>query len=215
MAKKGKKQTRKATRRNAPTGTVARKEPIYMCPPPYKQQSVRTWRVRCDVASNAAAVVYTTAGIGGMLGVIATSATTSVYLCNSFRVKKFELWSWSATQGTSVDIEMKWSDTAFAGGQGGPPQSVADSSASTDRPAYCCLVPPKTSVYNIWMNALAASSLLSIYSPQQSILDIHYEFWIDDLGVAAAGPALAAATLGNFYHKSISSLTVINPLNGI
>jgi len=210
MAKKFRK-TQKPKRRNQ----VSRKEPIWMGPPTYRQQSIRKWMIRCDVAANAASVVYTTAGMGAMLGVFATSAIASVYLCNSFRITKLQLWSWNSTIGTTVDINMKWSDTAFVGGEGGPPQSVGDSSASLDKPAYCSLVPPKTSIYNVWMNAAAANSLISIYSPQSAILDIHYEFWIDDLGANVAGPVLAGATLGNFYHKAVGSLTVVQPLNGI
>jgi len=210
MAKKSRK-----TKRNNRRPLVSRKEPIWMGPPTYRQQSIRKWIIRCDVAANAASVVYTTAGMGAMLGVFATSSVASVYLCNSFRITKLNLWSWTGTIGTTVDVNMKWSDTAFAGGEGGPPQSVGDSSASVDKPAFCSLVPPRSSVYNLWFNAAAANSLLSIYSPQLSILDIHYEFWIDDLGANVAGPVLVAATLGNFYHKAIGSLTVVQPLNGI
>jgi hypothetical protein len=159
--------------------------------------------------------VITAAGLGGMLGVFATSATTSVYLCNSFRLKKVEMWSWTGTIGTTVDISLKISDTATAGGLGGPPQVQNDSSASVDKPAYVSLNPVNSSVYKEWQNSAAANSMIAYYSPQLSIMDFIFEFWIDDLGVTVAGPALAGATLGTIYHKSIATLTVVQPLNGI
>jgi len=186
-----------------------------MGPPTYQQQPIRRWTVRCDVAANAASQVITTAGLGGLLGVFATSAVASVYLCNSFRIRKIDMWSYTATIGTTVDINIKLSDTATAGGVGGPPQSIGDSSASIDKPAFVSLTPNNSSVYREWQNSAAANSFFSYYSPQQAIMDIHYEWWLDDLGATVAGPVLVGATLGNIYHKAIATLTVVQPLNGI
>lgn len=182
-------------------------------PPQYKQQPIYKKIVRCDVAANATSQTVTAGQLGGMLGVIATSATTSVYLSQNFRLTKVEMWSWTATIGTTVDIEIKYTDTATAGGQGGPPQTMGDSSASVDRPAYVCFRPKKSSVYGEWQNVASANSFLSYYSPQLAIMDLHYEFFVDDIGTLAAGPALTGATLGNVYHHSIATLTAVGPIN--
>jgi len=198
-----------------PVGTGRSKEPVWMGPPTYKQQVVREWKIRADVAANAASQTMTAGQLSSHLGIIATSATTSVYLSPSFRIKKVQMWSWTATIGTTVDISIKYTDTATAGGQGGPPQTIADSSASVDKPAYVCLSPENSSIYKDWQNAAAANSILTVYSPQQSIIDITFEFFLDDLGAAVAGPAIAGATLGNLYHHNIATLTVVQPLNGI
>jgi len=191
------------------------KEPIWMGPPTYKQQVIREWRIRGDVAANAASQTVTAGQLGSYLGIIATSAVASVYISPSFRIKSIQMWSYTGTIGTTVDISLKWSDTATAGGLGGPPQTVADSSASVDKPAYVSLHADKFTVFQQWFNNASANSMLTWYSPQQSIMDIVFEFFLDDLGVLVAGPVIAAATLGTLYHHNIATLTAVQPLNSI
>jgi len=186
-----------------------------MGPPTYKQQVVRTWRIRCDVAANAASQTLTSAQLGALLGIIATSATTSVRFTQAFRLRSVHQWSWTGTIGTTVDISIKLSDTATAGGQGGPPCTIADSSASVEKPAYVGLVLPEDSIFARWQNSSSTNSFLTYYSPQQSVMDLIFDFFIDDLGTLPAGPAIAGAVLGTIYHQNVATLTVVQPLNGI
>lgn len=189
--------------------------PIYLSPPPYKAQQVRSWVVRFDVSANGSSQTLTATQLAAMLGIIATSATTSVFLTDSFRLKRATMWSWTGTPGTTVDIMLKYSDAGNSAGQGGPPCVAMDSSASQDRPAFVTLAPPKNSSMNLWQDTPATTVMLSYYSPQASILDLEFQFIIDDIGVAVAGPAIAGATLGNIYHKNAATCLVVQPLNRI
>lgn len=184
-------------------------------PPAYKQQPIYKKMVRCDVAANAATQTVSAANLGSMLGVISTSATTSLFMCANFRLTKVEMWSWTATIGTTVDIELKYSDTNTAAGQCGPPQTVGDSSASVDRPAYCMLRPMRSNFFNNWQSVASTNTMLSWYSPQQAIMDLHFEWFIDDIGALQAGPALTGATTGTIYHHNIATLTAVGPINSV
>jgi len=184
-------------------------------PKAYQQQPIYKKIVRCDVAANAATQTVTAANLGSMLGVISTSATTSLYMSQNFRLTKIEMWSWTGTIGTTVDIELKYSDANTAAGQCGPPQTVGDSSASVDRPAYCCLRPKKSNFFNNWQSVASTNSMLSWYSPQLAIMDLHYEWFIDDIGALTAGPALTGATTGTIYHHNIATLTAVGPVNSV
>lgn len=207
-------KTRKTRRvRNQPRKVRRQGHPLK--PPKYRQQPIYSKIVRCDVAASASTQTVTAGQLGGMLGVISTSATTSLYLSQNFRLTKIEMWSWTNTIGTTVDIELKYTDTATAGGQGGPPQTCGDSSASVDRPAYVCLKPLRSSIYSDWQNVASANSLLSFYSPQLAIMDLHFEWFIDDIGALTAGPALTGATTGTIYHHNIATLTAVGPINSV
>jgi hypothetical protein len=191
------------------------KQTFSLRPPPYRQQPVYKKMVRCDVAANAATQTVSAANLGSMLGVISTSATTSLFLSQNFRLKKVEMWSWTSTIGTTVDIELKWTDTTTAGGQAGPPQTVGDSSASVDRPAYVCLKPRKTTIWNDWQSVASTNTMLSYYSPQQAIMDLYFEWFVDDIGALTAGPALTGATTGTIYHHNIATLSAVGPINSV
>lgn len=170
-----------------------------------------------DVTASASVQTLTAAQLCSVLGIIATSATTSVFLTDSFRIKRVSMWSWSGTPGTTVDIMLKFPDSGNSAGQGGPPCVTMDSSASADCPAYVTLRPPRQSVQNLWQDASATNTapMLSYLSPQLAIMDIEFEFILDDIGVTVAGPAIGGATLGTIYHHSVATLQAVTPLNRI
>jgi len=99
---------------------------------------------------------------------------------------------------------LKYVDDPAATVTSGPPKTQSDSSVSFDRPAYCCLTPPKdnSSVFSQWLDSSLTTAWIQVVAPAGSIMDIYYNFIIDDIGNTSAGPALAAATIGNVYHKS-------------
>lgn len=190
------------------------REPIWRMPPSYKSQVVRNWTIRCDVASNANEQILTTAQLSGLLCVIATGAATSVYMADSWRLKRVDMWSWTPTIGTTVDIMLKYTDNGTAAGQGGPPCTAMDSSASMDVPAFVSLKPPKNSICSLWQDQTTASfNFLAYLCPQQAIMDLHFQMIIDDIDGLVAGPALVAATVGQLYHHPTGTLTPVQPLN--
>jgi len=191
------------------------REPIYMCPPAYKQQIIRSWRIRCNVSANGSTQTVSSFNLASLLGVFAITATTSAMITESFRIRRFRMWSWTQVQGVGVDIEIKLSDATTAGGQSGPPCTIGDSSASISTPAFVEFEIPSDSIFARWQDVSSANSFFSYYSPQTAILDIDFEFIIDDVGSSAAGPAITGATAGNIYHKNIATLTAVAPLNSI
>jgi len=192
-------------------------KPIWKSPPQYKAQPVRHWNLRYDVSASASVQTLTAAQLASMVGLIATSATTSVFMSDSFRLKCVRLWSWTNTAGTTVDIMLKFPDTGNSAGQGGPPCVKMDSSGSFDDPAFVELKPPKNSTAGLWHDCASTNTtpLLSYLCPQLGTADFDFEFIIDDIGVTPAGPVIAGATLGTIYHHNVATLTAVTPLNGI
>jgi len=47
--------------------------------------------------------------------------------------------------------------------------------------------------------------MVNVAVPVNSIVDIHYQFILDDIGMTTAGPALIGATAGNIYHHPITA----------
>jgi hypothetical protein len=116
---------------------------------------------------------------------------------------------------------LKFVDDPASNTQSGAPKTVQDSSVSYDRPAYCCLEPPKdnTSIFSQWADSSLASQWIFLAAPPGSIMDLHFNFIVDDIGSPSAGPTIAGGTAGTIYHKTFavgaSTWTAVSPLNAI
>jgi len=210
--KSSRKQHKKSSKRGG--NKVAYNQPmrpVYLAPPKYIVQENRTWVIR--ITNGATSTVGTTATIAqlaGMLGVIATSATASQFICDQFRIRRICMWSPVATAGVPVTNEIKWVDDPGSAITAGPPKTCSDSSVSFDRPAYVCLEPPKgnkgaTSIFAQWLDSSSTTAWIQWVAPAGTIVDIHFNFILDDIGNTSAGPTLIGATAGNIYHKSFTT----------
>jgi hypothetical protein len=194
-------------------------------PPPYKQQTIRHWKIRCIVTGGQVLQAFTGQQLASLLGIFATGATTSFQFATQFRLAKVEMWDIPNAIGNTVTLGLKWADNPLAASIGiaNPPVSVSDSSDSLDRYAHVVLRPQKDSYSNNWFASNTLQNLLLISTGANSgtcLADFDFEFVIDDIGSLNAGPTLAAATAGTFYHKIITSsggltLTPVNTLNSI
>jgi len=195
--------------------------PVYLAPPHFNLQDNRTWVLRGVVSAGFVAQTITANLLAGFLGVIATGTTTSVFLCDQFRLKRICSWTPVVTAGTPVSSMMKYADDPASNTQSGAPRTQSDSSISFDRPAYCCLEPPKdnTSIFSQWSDSSLTTAWIVVSWPAGTVVDFYFNWILDDLGSTQAGPALIAATAGNIYHKSFTvgggTLGVVTPLNGI
>lgn len=196
--------------------------PIALAPPPYQAQLNRSWVVRFSCgATGTVGAQMTAAQLAAALGVIATAATTSVFIADQIRLRRVCIWGPVATAGTPVNVMLKFVDDPTNNTQSGAPKTVQDSSISFDRPAYCCLEPPKdnTSVFSQWIDSSLATPWIFLAAPPGSIMDLHFNFIVDDIGVTSAGPALIGATAGVIYHKTFtvgaSTWTAVSPLNAL
>lgn len=201
---------------------IPRPRPINLSPPMYVSQENRTWMVRCN--TNATATLsgnIAMNALAGMLGVIATGATTSVFLCDQFRLRRICAWAPVTTAGTPVTVMLKYADDPASNTQSGAPRTVSDTSISYDRPAYACLEPPKdnTSIFSQWMDSSLTTNVLVVVLPAGTTIDFYFNFIIDDIGVTSAGPTVAGATAGTIYHKAFAvgaaTITAVAPLNSI
>jgi len=201
---------------------IAIPRPVCLAPPQYQQQVVHGWKVRM-ILTGAPLAAQTLAcnNLAQMMAVIATSATTSIYFNDQFRLKRTCVWGPVATAGTPVSVMLKYADDPANTATSGNPKTVGDTSVSFDRPAYACLEPPQnaTSLFNNWLDSNQTIAVIVISAPVGSTIDFDFQFFVDDLGTPAAGPVLIGATAGNVYHKTQTFggavLTAVTPLNGI
>jgi hypothetical protein len=196
--------------------------PIALAPPTYPAQENRSWVLRftCGASGTLGAAIAMNT-LAGALGIIATGATTSVFMADQLRLRRLCIWGPVSTAGTPVNVLAKFVDDPASNTQSGPPKSVQDSSVSFDRPAYVCLEPPKdnSSIFSQWFDSSLTTQWVFIAAPPGSIMDLHMNFIVDDIGAVSAGPTIAGGTAGTIYHKTFavgaSTWTVVTPLNAI
>jgi len=198
MHKNKKKNHKKKVSYNAP------QRPLYLAPPHFTLQENRSWTIR--FTNGATATVGSTINLGqfaAALGVICVTAITCRFICDQFRIRRICLWSPVATAGVPVTNELKWIDDPAATVTSGAPRTQSDTSISFDRPAYVCLTPPKdnSSVFSQWLDSSLTTPWVQLAAPAGSVMDIHFNFIIDDIGDTTAGPAIVGGTPGDIYHK--------------
>jgi len=181
-------------------------------PPPYMAQSSRKITIRYLATGNISSN-FTYSALAGMLGLMGTSTTTSVFLTQVFRVNKIRVWSPVATAGTPVNAAITWSETS-ADFQS-PPVTKSDTSISFDHPAFVSMKPPRGSLASKWHGVGQTDVMFILDCPVGSTVDIMFEFVLNDVGPPVPGPTLVAGTLGTLYHKIVNNLTAVFPLNSI
>jgi len=176
-------------------------------------------RVVCNASAAVAAQNMTMANLAGLVGVISSSATTSNYACDQFRLKRICVWGAVATAGTPVTVCLKYVDDPASNTQSGPPKTVIDTSVSFDHPAYVCLEPPdnNSSIFSQWMDSSLTTTVVNLTCPVGSIIQFDFNFIIDDIGAPSNGPALIGATSGLWYHKNFTlggaTIGPVSPIN--
>jgi len=221
MAKKNykNKKTKKSKGRNLFHPSP---RPYNLAPPTYVAQPVRSMKIRASVtgaALSSATLQYN--DLAGFLGVIATSATTSVFICDQFKLVRICAWVPVSTAGTAVSVMLKYVDDPASNTQSGPPRTVQDSSISYDRPAYACLEPPtdNSSIYSQWFDSSLTTGAVVINCNAGAVLDFWFQWILDDIGAPSAGPTLVGATAGIIYHHTITkggaTIVAVPPLNAL
>lgn len=148
-----------------------------------------------------------------MLGIVASSATTSAYLSNVFRIKRITMWAPVPSVGTSVTIRLDWiPDTdEFTT----PTKTWSDTSVSVDHPAFLDLKPPKGSLMDKWHSSNLASNSFQLSYPVDTTMDITFNFIMNDNQNALVGPVLGAGVAGTIYHKTAHGMVIGLGLNSI
>jgi len=189
---------------------VAKARDPYTVIPKRILQESRGWTQRFVATGNVVSQTFTVMDLAGLMGIIATAATTSVFFCNVFRIKSIKIWAIGAPT-VPVTVSAAFVNLVVAGSAflGGPPKLVEDTSASADRYAYVELRPPRNSnFFSSWINTSTGSNYCALTYPTGAIIDIAFQFYIDNLGTLNGGPTIAAGVAGTVYSKTVHNLVV-------
>lgn len=198
---------------------IAHESDPYTVIPRHITQVTRDWTLRFLAVNGHVNAAFLITELAQMMGVIALTAVTSVFFSNCFRLKKIKMWSLTNAIGTPTTISLAWPNQPVAGSNfiSGPPKTQSDTSSSVDRYAYIESKPPSrdSPYYGKWWDSLGSSTAVILTYPAGTVLEFSFQWFIDDFGVLAAGPAIIAATPGEVYHVILHDLDVEQPLNSI
>jgi hypothetical protein len=178
-------------------------------PSAFTAQAVRSFKIRMVASAAVSGYQVLMSDLGGMLGVIAKSATTSQYLSSLTRVRRITMWGPVATAGTPVTVQWTWSNNSEDFET--PPSTKMDTSVSYDHPAFLNLTPPKMSLSSKWHSSGLADALGVIGCPAGTTVDLDLDWVLCD-GPSTpyvAGPTLIGATVGDIYHHPFSNFTAL------
>jgi hypothetical protein len=211
MSQRSNYRTKKVRKHLSPKNRVINKS-ISTHPPPYLAQSIRSSQLRCLMTAAQTNLSVTFTQLAGLLGIVGTSATTSVFWTNAFRLKKIAIWGPVATAGTPVSVALTWTEANATFES--PPSTKADTSVSFDFPAFVMTKPPQGSLVSKWHQSSQSDEAFALTVPNGATIDFWFDFVLPDFGAASAGPTIAGGTAGNFYHKIVNNITP-NSVNAI
>jgi hypothetical protein len=186
-----------------------KKDP-YTCVPQMNVQPPHVWYQRfSNTGSALLSQAFTNLDLGAMMGIIATSASTSVYLSTCFRLTSVKIWCIPPAVGSLCTVQAFWTNipdgsTALTE----QPRPVTDSSLSATQYAYVQLnVPSGSGLAGKWWNVSHAISPLILTVPPDGLVEFKFTYFPDDLGLPTTGPAITAGVAGAIYHQSRHGLT--------
>jgi len=181
-------------------------------PPPFTAQSVRSIKLRSIASGAVTQQAFTYSNLSSMLGIVSTAATAAAYISTVFRIKRITIWGPVAVAGTPVQVTITFTETSndFES----PPISRSDTSISFDHPAFVTMKPPKGSLLSKWHGSAQTDEAFALTFPAGSIVDMDFDFVLNDLGAPLVGVVVVGATPGQIYHKTVNSLvpTVVNTI---
>lgn len=186
------------------------KNDLYTTIPKMIAQPTRDWTLR--FVNTGAAIVgraFTSLELASMLGLIATTATTSIYISSVFRLRRVKIWCLPSAVGVPCTVQAFWQnviDSAFV--LSSAPKPETDTSLSVDHYAFVELrIPKDSAVIGKWWNVVHGVSPLNLTAPPDAVVEFDFQWICDDLGTNSSGPALVGATPGTIYHKIVGGLT--------
>lgn len=193
---------------------------VHLAPPSFQATPVKYMKIRGQTTAAFATRGYNVQQLASYcVGIVpqAAGAANTVHLAASFKIKRISIWGPVATAGTPVTVELRFPGTGAADGTTSPQVDASDSSVSFDRPAYATLKPKKTSLHGQWFNPTTTGfNFVEITGPQGSIIDIDFDFVLNEDGAPFAGAALGAGggtTIGGVFHLTLPGTLVPTNLN--
>jgi len=118
----------------------------------------------------------------------------------SFKIKRIEIWSAPASQGSNATCSVEW----FGFGNS-PNIEESDTTLSVTKNAYISCSPPKTSLAAFWQKA-TGTALFKLVCPVGSIIDLIVDTILtDDEAVTSA--SVVTGVLGTVYYLYLDNVT--------
>jgi len=174
-------------------------------PPPFMAALVTRKRLRFEAssASPTTGTLLTSEDLFDLI-VMATSATSAYQIMTGVRVRKIHVWGLMTASLTPVTVAIEYLSTGSFLGQ--PSKIKSDTSMGATRAAYVSFAPPPKSLLENWVPANSAANLISLTFPANSIVDVEFDFVVQN-GEApqAVGAAVLGATVGKIYCRALDS----------
>lgn len=188
---------------------------ILRSPPMWKSEPIITKTTRFHVTSAISAVAFSVEDIaGGVVGIVATAATTSAHVARSFRLKKIRVFFNATAVGTYTESIVDWASDGTKDIYS-PNSSVEKATMSSADMCILVARPPAGSYASMWLQPDVTTALLTLTLPAGAIVDYTCQYVVNDSDAVLNGPAITGATLGTFYHPTIGNSTVSGALNSI
>lgn len=180
-------------------------------PPQYKSQPILRRTLRYVASGVQSSVAITPSAICLSLGTICTVANTTVRgFVGAVRIRRIHLWVGTSSSGTPANILVNFGSTAAPALD----WEVGDETINSSELAYVTAVPPKDSLASFWNVAGSTSTLFSVTSSANCIMQLDLDFILaDNDPVVTYAITSGAATLGNIYYINLSAAaTAFSPV---
>ncbi len=195
MFRKNQKSNKKSKSRNSGAGTA---QPMQFKP---TVQVDHKFRFQATTAGTA---TISATSLGDLL-CLADTATSAYQIAKSVRIRRVEMWGPPASTLVPVTVSLEWE--GVSAGAYGNSIKISDTSVGSTRVAHLNVKPPKSSQISQWQSATAGNNLFTLIYPVGAIIDVHYSMTIrEDAGAQAVSGAVAGATVGQVYLRSLDSV---------
>lgn len=186
-----------------PRRAIQNKTPGNLGPGSFQANPSLSRHYRFSASSALTAVNIAQDSLFNAIGVIATSSTVGTAIAQSARVRRVEIWSPVASQGSATTCSV-----LFPSATQSPAMEFSDSTMNVSYPAHVNVRPPKDALCSFWVNDNNDIRLFTITAPAGSIVDVYVDVILRDAsGASGTTAVLVGATVGDMYYCCLDSST--------
>lgn len=179
-------------------------------PPPFQPNLAVRRKLRFESSAALTSAPVIVADLFDLVAMAAT-ATSAFGVYNSVRLRGIEIWGPMASDLKPVTVSVEYD----GGNVGSPRVLFSDTSMGAMLCAHVKTRPPVRSLSSFWLTS-GGTTLFRLTAPANSVIDVDLDFVLQDgSGAQAVGAAVAGATAGVVYVRSLNSngLANIPPLS--
>ncbi len=184
-------------------------KPAIPQPPQWKSECILTRKLRFAATSQVTDVSLTVKELAQSIGIFAVTVSSAYIIPFAFRVKSVEMWGYPTSGAGHAETIIDWNSNPASGAGYSPGLSVEGISSNVSEPAYVKSSPPPNSYASWWHNVDDTNTLFKLTCPDGTILDIVFEYVVNDAELGIAAPSVSSATVGAIYHRQPDALFVI------